>query len=129
MSQENVEIVQRGYSERGPLTDTAALAPDAEFDFTAIYPDQPVLRGIEAMRSFRDAGPWGHSIDFLPERYFDVDEERVLVFVRVTSTGQTSGVPVDSRVAQEFTVRNGLIVRVKVYRDRSEALEAVGLTE
>jgi ketosteroid isomerase-like protein len=129
MSQENVEIVQRGYSERGPLTDIAALAPDAEFDFTAIYPDQPVLRGIEAMRGFRDAGPWGHSIQFQAERYFDVDEERVLVFVRVTSTGQTSGAPVDSRVAQEFTVRDGLIVRVKVYRDRSEALEAVGLEE
>jgi ketosteroid isomerase-like protein len=71
----------------------------------------------------------GHSIDFQPERYFDVDEERVLVFVRVTSTGQTSGAPVDSRVAQEFTVRDGLIVRVKVYRDRAEALKAVGLEE
>jgi ketosteroid isomerase-like protein len=129
MSQENVEIVRRGYSTPGPLTDAADLASHAEFDFTAIYPDQPVLRGIEAMRSFRDAGPWGHSIHFEPERYFDVDEERVLVFVRATSTGRTSGAAVDSRVAQEFTVRDGLIVRVKIFRDRSEALKAVGLEE
>jgi ketosteroid isomerase-like protein len=129
MSQENVEIVRRGYSESGPLTDALDLAFDAEFDFTAIYPDQPVLRGIEAMRMFRDTGPWGHSIHFEPERFFDVDAERVLVFVRVTSTGQTSGAAVDSRVAQEFTVRDGLIVRVKIYRDRSQALKAVGLEE
>jgi ketosteroid isomerase-like protein len=129
VSRENVEIVRRGYSEAGPLTDVADLAPDAEFDFTAIYPDQPVLQGIEAMRSFRDAGPWGDSIHFEPERFFDVDAERVLVFVRVTSTGQTSGAAVDSRVAQEFTVRDGLIVRVKIYRDRAEALESAGLAE
>jgi hypothetical protein len=129
MSKENVEILQRAYLDRGPLTDAVQLAPDAEFDFTAIYPDQPVLRGIEEMRSFRDAGPWGRSIHFEPERYFDVDDARVLVFVRVTSTGQTSGVAVDSRVAQEFTFRDRMIVRVKVHRDQSEALKAVGLRE
>ena len=129
MSQENVDIVRRGYLRRGPLSDSASIAPDVEFDFTDIYPDQPVLHGIEEMRVFRDAGPWGRSIQFEPERYFDVDDERVLVFVRVTSTGQASGVAVESRVAQEFTIRAGLISRVKVHRDRSLALKAVGLED
>jgi ketosteroid isomerase-like protein len=129
MSQENVEIVRRGFLDPGPLTDMARIAPDAEFDFTDVYPDQPVLRGIEEMRSFRDAGPWGRSIHFEPESYFDVDEERVLVFVRATSTGQASGAAVESRIAHEVTIRDGLIVRVKVYRTRAEALEAVGLAE
>jgi ketosteroid isomerase-like protein len=105
------------------------FAPDVEFDFSAIYPDQPALRGVGEMRGFRDAGPWGRSIHFEPERYFDVDDERVLVFVRVSSRGQASGAAVESRVAQEFTIRDGLIVRVKVHRDRREALEAVGLAE
>jgi ketosteroid isomerase-like protein len=129
MSQENVEIVRRGFLDPAPLSSGAHIAPDAEFDFTAIYPDRPVLRGIEEMRGFRDAGPWGRSISFEPERYFDVDDERVLVFVRVSSEGQTSGAAVETRIAQEFTIRDGLIVRVKVYRDRTEALKAVGLTE
>jgi ketosteroid isomerase-like protein len=129
MSQENVEIVRQGYADPAPLTSAMRFAPDAEFDFTAVYPDQPVLRGIDEMRSFRDAGPWGRSIHFEPERYFDVDDDRVLVFVRVTSTGQASGVAVETSIAQEFTVRDGLIVRVKVHRDRSEALQALGLTE
>jgi ketosteroid isomerase-like protein len=127
MSQTNVEIVQRGYRGPGPLSSAAEIAPDAEFDFTEIYPDQPVLHGIEQMRGFRDAGPWGRSIRFEPERYFDVDDERVLVFVRVTSTGRASGAAVETRIAQEFTIREGLIVRVKVHRDRSDALAAVGL--
>ena len=79
MSEENVEIVRRAYLNPAALTDAAPIAPDAEFDFTALYPDQPVLRGIDAMRSFRDAGPWGRSQRFQPERYLDVDDERVLV--------------------------------------------------
>ena len=127
MSAENVEIVRRGFLDPGPLTDSERVSPNAEFDFTDVYPDQPVLQGVEDMRRFRDSGPWGVSIQFEPESYFDVDNERVLVFVRATSTGQTSGVAVESSVAHEITLREGMIVRVKVYRDRAEALKTVGL--
>jgi hypothetical protein len=129
MSQENVAIVKRAYGDPGPLSETGYFAPHAEFDFTAAYPDQPVLRGIEEMRTFRDAGPWGRSIHFVPERYFDVDDERVLAFVRVTAIGQASGVAVESPVAQEFTIRNGQIVRVIMHANRADALKAVGLEE
>jgi hypothetical protein len=117
------------YQGSAPLIDRAHVAPDAEFDFTAVYPDQPVLRGIEAMRTFRDAGPWGRSTRFEAERYLAVDEERVLVLVRAIATGRGSGVPVETRIAQEFTIRDRLIVRMKVHRDQSEALKAVGLEE
>jgi hypothetical protein len=126
VSRTNVEIVRRAYLDPAALLDAAPVADDAEFDFTAVYPDQPVLRGIEAMRSFRDAGPWGRSTRFEPERYLDVDDERVLVLVRAIATGRGSGVPIETRIAQEFTIRGGVIVRVKVHRDHSEALKAVG---
>jgi ketosteroid isomerase-like protein len=129
VSDENLEIVRQAFASAAPLTDSARLAPDAEFDFTALYPDQPVLRGVEDMRAFRDFGPWGKSIRFEAERYFQVDDERVLVFVRATASGQQSGTPVDTRIAHEITLRRGLIVRVKVYPDRTEALHAVGLSE
>ena len=129
MSEENVEIVRRAYLNPAALTDAAPIAPDAEFDLTALYPDQPVLRGIEAMRSFRDSGPWGRSQRFQPERYLDVDDERVLVLVRAIATGRGSGVSVETRIAHEITIRGGVIVRVKVHRGHSEALKAVGLAE
>ena len=129
MSAENVEIVRRAYLNPAPFTDAAPMAPDAEFDFTAVYPDQPVLRGIDAMRSFRDAGPWGRSQRFQPERYLDVDDDRVLVLVRAIATGRGSGVSVETRIAHEITIRGGVIVRVKVHRGHSEALKAVGLED
>jgi ketosteroid isomerase-like protein len=132
MSQENVEIVQEIYADPRGLIGTASerAAPDVEFDFTDAYPDRPVLRGVEEMRRFRDTGPWsGSPIHIEPERFFDVDDERVLAFVRVSATGQESGVGVETRPAHEFTIRDGLIVRFKVYLDRGQALDAAGLSE
>ena len=58
-----------------------------------------------------------------------MDDERVLVFARVTATGKMSGAPVEIRVAHEFTIRDDRLVRFKVYGDRDKALEAVGLSE
>jgi ketosteroid isomerase-like protein len=132
MSQENVELVRSVYSDPSGLTAGASgkVAPDAEFDFTALYPDRPITRGVEEFRRFRDSGPWGGSpISFEQERFFDVDDERVLVFVRVSATGQGSGAPVEIQVAHEFTIRDELVVRFKVYGNRDKALEAAGLSE
>jgi ketosteroid isomerase-like protein len=130
MSQENVEQVRRFYREPDPLTAMAArVHPDVEVDFTAVYPDRPVLRGLDEVRRFRAEGPWGE-LHFEPERFFDVDDERVLVFVRVAARGKESGVPVESPpVAHEFTIRDGLLLRLRVYADRDRALEAAGLRE
>jgi len=125
----SVEIVREAFSGEGPLTSAEQLAPDAEFDFTALYPDQPVLRGVGEMRAFRDSGPWGSSISFQAERFFEVDDGRVLVFVRATASGQRSGIPVQTLVAHEFTLRDGLIVRVKVHPNRAEALRALGVSQ
>jgi hypothetical protein len=129
VSQQNVEIVRALYLSKRPLVDSTLIARDAEFDFTELYPDQPVLRGVDEMQRFRDAGPWGSSIHFEPERYIDLDDERVLVIVHVDSTGQQSGIPVRRRVAQEFTLRRGLVVRVKTHAHPGDALKAAGLSD
>src|SRR5262245_23580680 len=57
MSQENVELVRRMYADFGltPSRVEAAaraglIAPDVAFDYSALYPDGPVLRGIAAWR-------------------------------------------------------------------------------
>jgi ketosteroid isomerase-like protein len=130
MSEGNVEAVRESYQAPGALFATWAkrMAPKIEFDFTAVYPDRPVMRGIEELRRFREEGPWAE-LSFEPERFVDVDDERVLVLVRVHATGTGSGVPVELRNAHEFTIRDGVLVRFKVYGDRDEALEAAGLSE
>jgi ketosteroid isomerase-like protein len=136
MSQENVELVRLVYADFGlsPRRVEAAaraglIAPDAAFDYSALYPDGPVFRGVEAWGDYADSLPWGRSLKLAPERFFDVDDERVLVFVHASAEGEGSGAPVEVRSATEFTIRDGAIVRVKLYKDRTEALEAAGLSE
>jgi ketosteroid isomerase-like protein len=132
MSEKNVEIVREMYADPRGLIGSASerATPDVEFDFTDVYPDRPVLRGVEEMRRFRDNGPWsGSPIHIEPERFFDVDDERVIAFVRVSATGEESGVGVDTKPAHEFTIRDGLIVRFKVYLDRQQALGAAEQSE
>ena len=132
MSQENVEIVRQIYADPRGLIGTASerAVPDVEFDFTDVYPDRPILKGVAEMLRFRETGSWsGSPVHIKPEQFFDVDHERVLVFVRVSATGQGSGVEVDLKPAHEFTLRDGLIVRFKAYRDREQALEAAALKD
>src|SRR5262245_31675180 len=132
MSEENVEIVRQIYADPRPLTDASGgkVAPDAEFDFSAVFPDRPILKGVEALRRFRDAGPFGGSaIRFEPEKFLDVDDDRVLVFVRVLATGGGSGAPVEIHAAHEITIRNQRLVRFKAYANRDDAREAAGLSE
>jgi hypothetical protein len=138
MSEENVEIIRQAFVQLGERPTTEALeefagagliALDAELDFSAMYPDGPILRGIEAWVDYLGALPCGRSVRPEPERFFDVDAERVLVFVYVTAVGETSGVPVGLRNAYEFTMRDRVLVRWKIYADRNQALEAAGLQE
>ena len=132
MSEENVEIVRGIYTVPEGITGATSdrLAPDVEFDFTSVYPDRRILRGAAAIREFRATGPWhGAPIHFQPERFFDVDDEHVLVFVHVSVMGTESRIQLEIDAAHDFTIRDGLIVYLKVYGDRDEALAAASLSE
>jgi hypothetical protein len=114
MSQENIDLARRALAEFAVsptgVKDAARaglIAPDAEFDFSALYPDGPIIRGLEAWREWADALPWGGSLKLEPERFFDIDDERVLVLMHVTAAGEGSGVPVERRSAHEYTIRDG----------------------
>ena len=134
MTEESIEIV-RGIYCRTLRLDPDLLAglaefatSDTEFDFTDAYPDGPVVRGVDGVRRIAANWPWD-ALHFDPERFLDVDGERVLVFVRATATGVGSGVPVERRTAHECTFSDGRLVRFKVYSDREEALEGAGVRE
>ena len=129
MFERNVEAVRESYETPGPLFVTwyERMAPNVEFDFTEAFPDRPVIRGIEALRRFRDEGPW-EELSFEAERFVDLDDERVLVLVTAHATGRGSGIPLEWPVAHEFTIRDGVLVRFKVYANRDEALRAAGLS-
>jgi ketosteroid isomerase-like protein len=52
---------------------------------------------------------------------------RVLVFIRARARGRGSGIEMDNRIAWVWTFRDDKAVRLDVYEEREEALEAVGL--
>jgi ketosteroid isomerase-like protein len=54
-------------------------------------------------------------------------DDGVLTLVIARARGRASGVTIEDRVAQLFTLRNGKIARMQSYSDREEALEAAGL--
>lgn len=129
MVEEALEIVRRIYA-RPLLLDPELLTaldevalPNTEFDFTDAYPDGRVARGVDGVRRIAANWPWG-DLHFEPERFVEIDAERVLVFVRATATGVGSGIPVERRTAHECTFNAGRLVRFKVYSDREDALRA-----
>jgi ketosteroid isomerase-like protein len=134
MSEDALEVVRRVYArplrlDPDLLAGLAEIAtPSAEFDFTDAYPDGKVVRGVDGVRRIAANWPWG-GLRFEPERFVEIDAERVLVFVRATATGKGSGVPVERRTAHECTFDEGRLVRFKVYSDRNDALAAAALRE
>jgi ketosteroid isomerase-like protein len=67
---------------------------------------------------------------FVPEEFIDVDVDRVVAVTRWVGTGRTSGIAVpDTPIGFVYTLRDGLVVRQESFRNKAEALKAVGLAE
>jgi uncharacterized protein len=128
MSQENVEPVRRFFEaiRRGDLAEAlACLAPDVEYEVGQELP----MRGRDAVRAMWER--WGsdwENYKLLPEEFIDAGDH-VVVTVRCSGRGRGSGVEVDDRTFDVYTVRDGKCVRKLEFKVRSEALEAAGLSE
>ena len=131
MSQENVEVVRRmwGAFLAGDFdTALSCLASDIEWDGTNL-PDGRVGKGHQAVldHAARWADAWG-------DWTVDVEQIRALegekVFVLIRERGRSSsGLRMDERHAELYTVRDGKVVHRVGFSDPSEALEAAGLSE
>ena len=137
MSAENVELVQRLYEwVQAGENDRAfeVYDPDIEWDSSRApwlleLGFDPLYRGHEgvrtALRGWLEA--WD-SIEYRPEELIDAGDN-VVAFVSLTARGRTSGAAVTYRHPQVWTVRDGKIVRMRVFGDRGEALRAAGLED
>ena len=146
MSEENVEVVRGFYEEVNawletywadpsrPLADTpgvdevfARMDPEAEWDWlfsSDIYQGRDQL--LHAAADFvGTVGDWRIEVGELIEGRGD----GVMASLRVVARGKGSGAPVDQPVFSAVTVRNGRIARMEDHTERSEALEAAGLSE
>jgi ketosteroid isomerase-like protein len=131
MARENVEIIRRSYDElaRTGDFDTELFAPEFEFDNSNAKLDAAVYRGLDGLREFlslmRDM--W-KQMRFEPEEYIPVDENRVVVPVRITVVGR-DGLETAARSAHLVTIRNSRVARMKAFQTKADALEAAGLTD
>ncbi|MGH2966102.1 MAG: nuclear transport factor 2 family protein [Solirubrobacterales bacterium] len=134
MSQENVELVRRVFDSinRGDVdASLEEAADDLEVDWSnSIGPTKGIYRGrrevLKLWRSFLDA--WD-SLQWDPEEIIDVDESRVIAVNHVRMRGHGSGVDVDARGAQLWTISDGKARSLKLFQSKAEALEAAGLRE
>ena len=129
MSQENVEIIKRGYEDWAATGDFPGSA-ELVWDVSKLgWLDQLVYPGREGAKQF--LAEWAEVWDnweFEVEEYVDAGE-RVVVIVNQRGRSKGSGIPLEMRLAQVWTVRDGAGIRMQMYASVDEALEAVGLSE
>ncbi len=129
MASSNLELVRSIYAdwERGEFGSAEWAHPEIEFAF-ADGPEPGRWLGREEMS--KRYGEWLRGWkDFraVPEEYFVVDEDRVLVSVVNAGRGRTSGLEFEQRsVANLFEVQGGSVTRLVIYWDRQRALADLG---
>jgi ketosteroid isomerase-like protein len=132
MSQENVETVRAAIDalNRGDMgAALAGAAPGFEFDFSrAVGPTQHGVYGLDQMQHFWDelSELWD-SLRIAADEFIEVGEH--VVTPLTNHFWGRGGIEVQARPALVWTIRDGAIVRVSMYQEREDALEAVGLAE
>jgi ketosteroid isomerase-like protein len=133
MSQANVEVVRRAYDAFNRRDLPAALdvfQPDAEWI--------PYLAGLEE-KTYKGrneiAAMWGEVLtEFsafrveLSDALLDLGDT-ILIELTFHGIGRRSGADTRTTIFQVISFRDGRVVRVHGFRDRTEALEAVGRAE
>ena len=133
MSQENVEIVRRGY-ERFATTgdlDPDIASPDFVWDMSNYdgWPEQQIYEGVDGVRGF--LADWVSAWDdweLEVEGLLDGGDKVVALLVQ-RGQSKTAGMPVEMSFAQVWTVRDGKQSRMDMYSDRRKALDAAGVAE
>jgi ketosteroid isomerase-like protein len=129
---EDLDLVRSIYPvwERGDFSATEWAHPGIEF----VIADGPApgrWTGLAGMaEGFRDLANAWEQYRVRADEYQELDDERVLVFVKQRGRGKTSGLELgrlQSTGAAVYHVRDGKVSRLVLYMDRDHALADLGL--
>ena len=131
MPRENAEIVRAmfdAWNRRDYAAAQSAFDPEIEVEMSTQSVLDGTYRGYSGLTELMRF--WGAFAEFRS----DIQEvltagDEVFTTVRHSGRGKSSGVDVQMENWQVFTVREGRIVRYRIYRTRGRALEAAGLRE
>ncbi len=119
------ELVRQGYAalaERDFETMAELAAPDFEMDMTGRVLNPATYRGAAGMRQFlAEVDELWEFMDMKVERLVERGDE-VLALLLVDIKGRGSGLTLQDRIAQRWTVRDGKLVRMRVIADQQKAL-------
>lgn len=127
---EPLRVLQRGYEMvwREDRLEEALIGLAPEFEWVVPgHPEGDVRQGADAtIAFFRDwIESWGElQVDW---DLHQAGQDRVLAIITMHGRGRESGAPVDMRVGQLWTFREGRAVRMALYYDVDEALREAGL--
>jgi ketosteroid isomerase-like protein len=133
MSQEDVEIVQRGietWNRRDLTTWLALFSSDAEIDWSrARGPLKGVYRGPGEIETL-----WNEFFFMFEEAQIETthgftDAGSEVVVSNTSHFRGRQGIEVSASSTWVFTVADGQITCLRLFQKRAEALEAVGLKE
>jgi ketosteroid isomerase-like protein len=128
MSHEKVETVRRAIAAINARDIDAYLACCTENVELLLPMVGAQYLGADGIRRFftdiEDAGP-----DFRIEvqRVHAIGDSNALAFLRVGSTGRASGIVTGAETANVYDFIEGKISRIRIFLDRDEALNAVGI--
>src|SRR5262245_57228027 len=129
MSQENVEVVRRAWEYemfgRGGEGAVAYFASD--FVMNPVEEEPSFGRAAIRENFQRFASAWD-DLQVSAEEFIDAGD-RVFVAAHFRGRGRASGITVETRLYEVYTLRDRKVVRVDEFTDRAEALEAAGLRE
>jgi ketosteroid isomerase-like protein len=129
MSQENVEIVRAAFAElnRGDFSFTLA-APDARADLSrAVGMDRSVYSLDEFRRLSEEFTNSWESVRYEADEFIDAGEHVVTPWTN--HLRGRDGIELQARGTWLWTIRDGVIVRLCLFQELQEALEAAGLSE
>jgi ketosteroid isomerase-like protein len=132
MAKEDVEIVRealeillrRGFDAALPFFD-----PDVTWEAAKDEPDAGTYRGHQGVRTF--IGKWLELFDrlhFEPQAFIAAGDA-VVVPYRLRARARSTGIEITGEETWVIQVQRGQIVGVQEYREKDDALEAVGLSD
>ena len=131
MSQENVEVVRRALAALDSR-DVEAYLEIASPDIELVTPESglegPSVGHDGIRRFFRALETYAETSGVEIEEIRPVND-RVLALFKLTTSGRDSSPETSVQLAGVYDLEHGKIRRARVYADRAQALEAVGLSE
>ena len=128
----NVEVVRRVYEALNRRDVTAALEeidPSFESSDRGDAPEPKFTQGHDGFER-----RWGEILDLFDEfriesKAFSDTGDHVVVSVHRVGRGRVIGALIGEGELHAFRLRGGKMIELREYREKAEALEAVGLAE